>query len=487
MGKWTLGHHDEVLRTKMKSLVTGAVKRIKLEDDEPSITYETFVEELNEGDSFTATMIEILVKEMADRRTRTGLVECKLISERTAKSLQMQAAPLHVYSSRRQNNRFRSGYTVTDIVADITDEEDDSADTRDSPQDTIWDGDGARLGTELYEAYAPPSYVPPSYVRSPQPLDRLRLPESLPLVTGESDVAEPIVLPVSPRSVSPPSRPLSHRSGLRSHGSGIGASLSRSDSIRRPARSRTVDFNEFTHRRRSSMRHGAQDATHVRPEPEESTDGTWRFRLSRGGSSRDSQPLASSSTIHATSVGPTRVFGSGFPWATDASDGPQDYNADLPSAASSPSDGPSSSQTWFALTAGQPTASADEATASSTRRSTISDINEARRQVIAPRLRRGGVRPPETLLSRYASPAALERRDVLPTSPPPSELRPASNLIQMLRHDNIPEVDNPVREMLVNLLDEREQRDGVGASQLPTPRSVTPAPDPAEPHENPWQ
>lgn len=40
----------------------GAVKRIKLEAGEAPITYETFVEELDEGDSFTATLIEVLVK-----------------------------------------------------------------------------------------------------------------------------------------------------------------------------------------------------------------------------------------------------------------------------------------------------------------------------------------------------------------------------------------------------------------------------------------
>ena len=40
----------------------GAVKRIKLEAGEAPIAYEAFVEELDEGDSFTATLIEVLVK-----------------------------------------------------------------------------------------------------------------------------------------------------------------------------------------------------------------------------------------------------------------------------------------------------------------------------------------------------------------------------------------------------------------------------------------
>jgi len=477
---------------------TGAVKRINRESGEPPISYETFVEELDEGDSFTATLVDVLVKEMADRRTRTSFLDRRLISEHTAKSLRMQAAPLHVYSSRRHNGRFRSGYTVTDIVAEITDEEDEPTDARDSQHaDALWDGEGARLNTELYEAYVPTSYAAPSYGRSPQLLDRLRPSNATPLATGDSDVGEPIVLPISPRSISPPLRSLSHRSGSRSRGTGIGASLSRSDSIRRPARSRTVDFNEFTSRRRSSMRQTSQDQPQVRAEPEESTDGTWRFRLSRGGSLRDGQPpLASTSSVHTRAVVPAHylsrpeVAGS-FPWAADTSEEPSDSNADLPSAASPSSSGPSSSQTWFALTAGQSTMPADEANTLTTRRSTISDINEARRQVIAPRLRRGGVRPPETLLSRYASPAALEvpeRHGRRLSSPPRSDLHLPSttSMVNMLR-DNRPDVGDVTREMFVSLLGEPEEPEEGSTSQLPTPRSVTPIPDPVDARENPWQ
>ena len=40
----------------------GAVKRAKLEKEEPHITYEAFVEELDENDAFTSAMIDVLVK-----------------------------------------------------------------------------------------------------------------------------------------------------------------------------------------------------------------------------------------------------------------------------------------------------------------------------------------------------------------------------------------------------------------------------------------
>ena len=35
---------------------------MKVEKDTPAITYETFVEELDEGDSFTTSIIDVLVK-----------------------------------------------------------------------------------------------------------------------------------------------------------------------------------------------------------------------------------------------------------------------------------------------------------------------------------------------------------------------------------------------------------------------------------------
>ena len=76
----TVGYHDDVLGAKMKSLVyvcpqfvvslskltcnlsAGALKRSKIEKIEPTISYEAFVEELDGGDSFTTSLIDVLVK-----------------------------------------------------------------------------------------------------------------------------------------------------------------------------------------------------------------------------------------------------------------------------------------------------------------------------------------------------------------------------------------------------------------------------------------
>lgn len=51
-------------------LSSGAIKRAKLEKSEPTISYETFVEDLDRGDSFTTSLIEVLVKVRRARRCR---------------------------------------------------------------------------------------------------------------------------------------------------------------------------------------------------------------------------------------------------------------------------------------------------------------------------------------------------------------------------------------------------------------------------------
>ena len=44
----------------------GAINRSKLEKTDPTISYELFVEELDAGDSFTTSLIDILVKVRLD-------------------------------------------------------------------------------------------------------------------------------------------------------------------------------------------------------------------------------------------------------------------------------------------------------------------------------------------------------------------------------------------------------------------------------------
>ncbi|OBZ70252.1 hypothetical protein A0H81_09631 [Grifola frondosa] len=413
MGKWTLQYHDEVLRDKIKSLVTGAVKRAKLEKGEPSITYEAFVEELDEGDSFTASLIDVLVKvrtctEMAERRMRPNPIDRRLISERTAKTLRMQAAPLHVYRGRQNSLRDRTAsrrsLTVPHYVSMVDDmppsEEEDEYGTVLGSGSAIHEG--FRVNSDLYDAYLPtPSF---DFTGS---FSRANESNALPSTSFDAaNVARDSFAVTSPRSASPPALPsptFITRSGWTanppSSGSGPGSNLTRQNSIRRLARSRTVDFNDFTHRRRSSIRQNTtQDQEHAVADGP--SDPVWRFNMydhvirpeepstsSTGtATARRFFPLTSRSQALRRLVG-DHPYTSVFPWSpadTAEPSPPGSTAAEEPAASSG---GPTSSQLWYSLT----------------------DINEDERQAAAPRLRREGVRHQESLLSRYASPASEEQ------------------------------------------------------------------------------
>jgi len=52
----------------------GAIKRSRLEKAEATITYEHFVEDLDAGDSFTTSLMEVLVKVRAHEAYATFLM-----------------------------------------------------------------------------------------------------------------------------------------------------------------------------------------------------------------------------------------------------------------------------------------------------------------------------------------------------------------------------------------------------------------------------
>ncbi|TBU33081.1 hypothetical protein BD311DRAFT_685362 [Dichomitus squalens] len=413
MGKWTLEYHDEVLRNKIKNLVQGAIKRMKVEQDDPSITYEAFVEELDEGDAFTATLVDVLVKELAERKQRPNPGDRRLISERTAKSLRMQAAPLHVYRGSSLRDRARRsvplppprpyGTTFHDILSDSDGDEEYGTMLGSSGQ-----LEGAQINTDLYDAYLPSTYdLPGSMSRS-----------------SERNTISPHP-PESSRSWlmnSPPPRSPSagHATagwlGLGGPGS---SSLTRQGSIRRPHRSRTIDtsneFAGFTSRRRSAIRNSTTQDDGPRGESSSDTIGRSSSvdatRLTEASSSAtdtgargglDLSAWMARRRAGASSFGNITVDELGWPVANS---------------------NPSSSQMWYSLTASSPASPEPMSFAPLSRGSSTTDLNEDRRQVIAPRLRRGGLRPPESLLLHGpASPGTgsslLRLASLSPPSPP---------------------------------------------------------------------
>ncbi|KAI0677288.1 hypothetical protein C8Q78DRAFT_80914 [Trametes maxima] len=391
-------------------MVQGAVKRMNAEKEGPTISYETFVEELDEGDSFTTSLIDVLVKEMAERRTRPNVVDRRLISEKTAKSLRMQAAPLHIYRGSQTGTRERhtrrsipilpprSYSTFHDILSDSDGEEEYG--TVVNPQGPI---EGARINTDLYDAYFPSTYdLPGSISRRTDPGIA---PPASPPPAGPAEPSGAPWVPNSPRAQSPPSG----RSIWHSSASGSGSSLSRQPSIRRPYRTRTMDFSEFTSRRRSAIRNNNAQEDGPRADPPTDVGG----RFSAFGI-RPSPDSTLPEGLHTT--------GGNAPSSSVA--------VEEPTSTAPASRSPSSSQLWYTFTsAPTPVPVEPAAVAMSGFAASSVDSDNERPQVIAPRLRRGGLRPPESLLTHQQQPSP---HDAVPTdaadpSPPDlSNLAPSS-------------------------------------------------------------
>jgi len=253
MGKWTTSYYDDILAGKIKGLVAGAIKRTKLEKTEPTITYESFVEELDGGDSFTTSLIDILVKELAERRTRPTSADRRLIADSSAKSLRMHATPLRVYRERpggrtlaRRSNTMSDYLTAPPGEMGLDEDEDEFESMLGDAASTT---EGARASSENY-AHSGNSQ---RWARPPNVMRRSHPSYSAAAAPGSDDSIHDFLS----RSHSPP---VPSRSGpwtLPTSATISGSSLFRQPSIRRPVRSRTVDFNEFTSHRRSTIRQGA--------------------------------------------------------------------------------------------------------------------------------------------------------------------------------------------------------------------------------------
>ncbi|EPQ59184.1 hypothetical protein GLOTRDRAFT_109571 [Gloeophyllum trabeum ATCC 11539] len=246
MGKWTSEYHDDVLRSKVKRLVQGAIQRSKLEEGQPTISYETFVQDLDEGDSFTASMIETMVKELADRRARTKEADRRMICDSTSKALRTLASttPIHRsrtiprYSSRRSINLTEYLALPPDhMTMDDEDQNDDFAPMQNRPSppgglrelyDAYWDWGARRLSRSQTGSAS-------GEQQTGEPVENNAADEHSP---GEESFST--WLPPPPEMLrSPP------------------PFLSRQGPIRRPTHSRRLDFNDFTSRRRLELRRAA--------------------------------------------------------------------------------------------------------------------------------------------------------------------------------------------------------------------------------------
>ncbi|KAL0950231.1 hypothetical protein HGRIS_010217 [Hohenbuehelia grisea] len=363
MGQWTPDFMDVVLGSKIKNLVTGAITRLKLEGTDPSnpsITYDMFVKELETGDSFTTSLVDILVKELGERvkRPTQNQSDHRLIAESTAKALRMLATPLRIYhAADDDDDEFES------MLEDAT--------------------DGSRQPSELFDAYtthAWPHTEARRYARSYSAI----------VANGNrSPSSPPLILP------SLPSPPVTNRTGpwplpLPGH-----SSLTRRQTIRRPPRASTSDFADFTSRRRSTIRdtHSARENSSTPELP------VFPYETAPA--------IPSTSSASAASTNPRRFFpfhrfhrlSHPTPPFSDASDTTQPADAGEDTGLGIPDLVPSSSfnggAPWLSFGLPPPDYVGSP------------EPLESPEDMPTPRLRRGGVRAPEAMLARHATPITI--------------------------------------------------------------------------------
>lgn len=270
--------------------------------------------------------------------------------------------------------------------------------------------EGARINTDLYDAYFPSTIDLPATL-SRRTTSDVESPPPLPPISS-MDPSSTTRRRSSPRTQSPPTARSIWYSGL---GGASSSSLTRQPTIRRPYHSRTTDFNEFTSRRRSAIRNNTAEEDGPRTD---SADTAVRPSLF---GSRTSSLVDESSThgIRSWSTARRRSIATqlGRTHGGNA-ETPSTTTSEWPSASSS-TRGPSSSQLWYSLTSPlvPPPASVGAPGPSP------ADSDGERPQVVAPRLRRGGLRPPEMVLVHHHDTTHPDGFHVLP---PPSATVPVS-------------------------------------------------------------
>lgn len=355
-------------------------------------------------------------QEMAERRSRANSADRRLISERTRKSLRLQATRAQVFRDHSAASGLRR-LDTQDSIIDIYRSDDDEGDGSETTQVYELGGvpEGVRLGHNLYEAYEPTVDMGQDLIQ-------------------ESSSSSAAVLPLervtSPRPLSPP---------LRSH-RGLGANITRQNSIRRPPRTRVIDFNEFTTRLRHAHRYNnEQAASSEMLRSEDSADGTWRF------SSTDRSRLAGTPVY----LGPRRFLPLAA-WADPHSRGDSDASRMSSDAGMTTLEDPASSQMPSSSAHGHYSTAGDLAPTS------------AGRSIVPPRLRRGGLRAPESLLNVATTGAGPSSRGEAPAIPD----------VSTFDVDTIP-YDSLLHRRGRLGPESFEHEDGV--HQLLTPRSITPA------------
>jgi len=326
------------------------------------------------------------VKELAERRTRQTIADRRLIADRTAKTLRMLALPGNIFRDRSLSRPMGRRVNLTDYLTsppeEMDMEEEDGIEgydgvTGDNTPSFI---EGARVNSELYDAYAAHGW-------SAHPMDTSLSRRSH---TGgpPPDFSETGNSVDSIHSSLPSLESRARNSSWFPNSTTFhGSTLSRQPSIRRGVRSRTVDFNDFSTRRRSTFRNAAADLDD--PRSSEDIPNALTSWVS-GPIPISDEPLGSPGARRFFPFSRRRheVAVSSMPAWIDSG-----------ASTSRPVSPPISSYRPWRSNSGPPPLIA-QGSFSDHEHSPTDDPERPE-----PRLRRGGLRAPESMLSRHASPA----------------------------------------------------------------------------------
>ncbi|KAG8760268.1 hypothetical protein FRC14_003566 [Serendipita sp. 396] len=113
MGKWTIQHTEDILLAKLRTAIHDAIELHKSEKRQEGearpVTFDEFVQQFDPKDSFTAKLMEVLVKEYSERRAKSTPVDrLYQIATRTSLALGAMGREATVYDNCRPSRWGRS-------------------------------------------------------------------------------------------------------------------------------------------------------------------------------------------------------------------------------------------------------------------------------------------------------------------------------------------------------------------------------------------
>lgn len=322
------------------------------------------------------------MQEVADRRHRQHTTDRGLIGERTTRALRRLSNPTTTYRERYtwRGTGARRTMDLTDYLSrppDELDVEEEADELESLEQYGLLPLEGTRVNSELYDAYR--SHVSRSnpsttYHAFSPAFYTVPAPPPAPAPDSPSDRVLPPLLD------SPPAPRLSGLT-LPSASGLLHPSVTRQSSIRRPARSRTADFSDFSARRRNSSR--------------QLVDEEGSSRLESSSSYPDSHVSAPRDDADISSSGPPGQARRFFPFRSRRFE-----------VIPTPRPAPSTSEDWLFPPVPWSSGPSDHTMPMAPEPQGGDERSQA------PRLRRGGLRAPESMLSRHASPANIGELEV---------------------------------------------------------------------------